>query len=620
MLFCFACFAFIACQKEDDYLSLSIEKLNVAVDGEETSFTLSSNIGWKLSVADSWVKADLQEGTGDMDISLTIDTNHSGADRSTVLTATAGSLVKKIEIAQTTAYLALGADKLVFDAEGTPRELAIKSNYKWSLSRPSDAAWLDFDILSGEGDTVLLLSPTPYTERVLRGESTITFTCFDTEAELTVSQEINNEAPSTPALQAPADASAGVDIPVHFTWKASADADGDSIFYALYLSPDGKTWGEAAAETTDNEAYLTTQSLQEQTTYYWKVKAKDKFGGETESAVYSFTAGENQLYPDGQVLTYQTSSAPGATKPVHLVVLGDGFIDLDYTKGGAFDQAAQTAIEAFFDTEPYPSYRDYFTIYKVAAYSQERGATVKQNFTTSAQRRQTKNTVFSCSFSGGNSTGIDCDYNTVFDYVEKIPAITEAELANTTVLLVINLDVYAGTTIMWSDGKAIAMSPTGESLVEISRHEGGGHAFGKLLDEYIYYPNQSYPRASSQELTEYRQGDVWSFGGNLSLTSDAETIHWKHYFGKEGYEAVGIYEGGDLYGKGVWRPEENSCMNDNTPYFNAPSREAIVRRIMKISGKGFDYDAFYGKDHARQQPLRSSGGTKPPLAPPVLMK
>ena len=39
------------------------------------------------------------------------------------------------------------------------------------------------------------------------------------------------------------------------------------------------------------------------------------------------------------------------------------------------------------------------------------------------------------------------------------------------------------------------------------------------------------------------------------------------------------------YAYGVWRPEQNSCMIDNRPYYNSPSRFAIVRRILEIAGE-----------------------------------
>ncbi len=101
---------------------------------------------------------------------------------------------------------------------------------------------------------------------------------------------------------------------------------------------------------------------------------------------------------------------------------------------------------------------------------------------------------------------------------------------------------------------------------------------------------------------------------------------WKLYFSTPGYEAVGLYEGAMLYTRGVWRPEKVSCMEDNRPYFNAPSREAIVRRIFRISGTNFDFNTFVSKDRIKSDNTAQTAGIRGwrvpekfiPLAPPVL--
>ncbi|NDV83852.1 M64 family metallopeptidase [Bacteroides sp. 51] len=329
----------------------------------------------------------------------------------------------------------------------------------------------------------------------------------------------------------------------------------------------------------------------------------------------------DKVYLDGEVMEYQRFSATDVTVPVNLVILGDGFIDEDYMPGGAFDKEVDKAVDAFFSVEPYPTYKDYFSIYKVVAYSEERGATVEKNFVNESVRRQVKNTVFNSILEGGESTGINCDYETVFDYTRKIPGITEKDLPNTTIIVIINLDVRAGTAYMWNTGESIAMCPVGDSFSGIVFHEAGGHAFGKLYDEYTYYA-ASYPSPQAAKLEEYRQGDPWAFGANLSLTDDRNAVHWKHYFTQNGYEKVGLYEGADSYARGIWRPEEKSGMDKETLlYFNAPSREAIVRRIMTINGKGFNRDEFYAKDKTDYPAtLSRSVADRAPLAPPVLMR
>ena len=84
-----------------------------------------------------------------------------------------------------------------------------------------------------------------------------------------------------------------------------------------------------------------------------------------------------------------------------------------------------------------------------------------------------------------------------------------------------------------------------------------------------------------------------------------------------------MHEGGCLYEFGVWRPEYISCMEDNRPYYNAPSREAIVRRIMRASGKTFNMEDFISKDKIRSEKgapqTRTDYVTEAfvPFAPPI---
>lgn len=622
-------FVLFSCDNEDDFLSLSVNKLNIPVDGQETTFMIRSNGKWNIAVADSWVDVDRVSGTGDATVTVGIDLNLDQIERTTTLTVSSGALVETISITQSRFDLSLSSYEINFDASGTARQVTVTANSDWTLSFGDGTAWCTADVLSGDGNSVITLTPTPYTERAVR-KGNIFFSALNTTLNrvenLYISQDIDNESPSSPALSTPVNSSQGVDIPVSFSWTASTDADGDQVSYFVCLSQDGLTWKDTITGTMETGLSVPSRYINEQTTYYWKVIAKDPFGGVSESSISQFTSGKSWSYPDGEVITYQTYSAPDAIRGVNLVVVGDGFIEEDYLENGIFDVAAEKAINAFFSVEPFPTYRKYFTVYKVVAYSEERGATVQRDFTYSSPKKQSKNTVFGSVLEGGTSTGIDCDDETVFDYALKIPAITEAELANTTIIVIINLDVYAGTTILYLDGESIALCPMGsDTFEEIVYHEAGGHGFGRLLDEYIYYANQTFPADSKLEITQFRQGDVWRFGANLSMTNDRGSVHWKHYFEKSGYEMVGIYEGGGMYGRGVWRPEKNSAMNDNTPYFNAPSREAIVRRIMSINNKAFDYDTFYSRDKINpvSQSTRSKAGTttvRTPLAPPVLKR
>lgn len=478
-----------------------------------------------------------------------------------------------------------------FDAEGNPIQFTINTMYDWRIEIPAAAQWCAVSPESGKaGVTTVTLTPAPLTDRTPRKRQFLTLYYGETFTMLSVSQTLPNTLPSEASLSYPAADAKDVKINVEFAWEASTDADGDAVSYELMLSSDnGADWTTLTTSATRGKFETL---LQKNTTYIWKVATEDSLGGRSESEERSFTTGDGGAYKDGEVTLIQQENA-GAPKPVHLIFMGDGFIEEDYIEGGAFDQAVETAIDAFFSIEPYPTYRNYFRISTVAVYSAERGATVLQDM--KGCPAQTRNTAFKSTLDGGSSTNTSCDYDKVFSYALSVPDMTSEALENTTVILLINIDAYAGTCMMNRSGRSVSMCPMGkDSFRKVVSHEAGGHGFGRLLDEYRY-EDKELPTSSRDLILDWRKADP-DYGYNISLTDNRNEVHWKHYFGLSGYEKVGLYEGGCLYKRGVWRPEEISCMEDNRSYYNAPSREAIVKRIMKASGKTFSLDSFLSKD------------------------
>lgn len=124
-------------------------------------------------------------------------------------------------------------------------------------------------------------------------------------------------------------------------------------------------------------------------------------------------------------------------------------------------------------------------------------------------------------------------------------------------------------------------------------HEAGGHGFGFLCDEYVYY-QKNIPASRKQDIKEWQK---LGFQMNLDFTNDPSSILWKDFIGLDKYKQVGAYEGGYEYQYGVWRSEENSCMNNNVPYFNVQSRWSIVKRIMQLSEKEFTIRDFIENDN-----------------------
>ena len=113
---------------------------------------------------------------------------------------------------------------------------------------------------------------------------------------------------------------------------------------------------------------------------------------------------------------------------------------------------------------------------------------------------------------------------------------------------------------------------------------------------------------------------------SLNLIANKNNVLWEHFINLEGYPKVGLYEGGSGYLHGIWRSELISCMIDNRFYFNAPSRELIVKRIKSLAGESYSLEEFMSKDSdydptgKENRTVTAGARVMPPTAPPVLIQ
>lgn len=318
----------------------------------------------------------------------------------------------------------------------------------------------------------------------------------------------------------------------------------------------------------------------------------------------------NHTFSDGEYETIQSSSAGDG---IDLVFAGDGYT-LEEVRRGKYKKDLLDAIEHFFNIEPFRTYINYFDVHIVYAFSEESGISDHIN---------TKNTKFSSKYYSSNSTRMDVDHDTSFEYALKAPL--SSDLTETLMVIITNSTRFAGTNWTYSDGKSISVVPVTNSKYPndfrgVVQHEVGGHGFGRLADEYIQY-NTEIPTA---EITELKMWQEWGYFRNVDLTNNTNTILWNHIIADPAYSYVGAYEGGYTYGTGVWRSEPSSIMNNNISYFNAPSRELIVKQIKNLAGETFSYEEFKRKDVRETQAIFRSAtvpeDTELRLPPPILIK
>ena len=296
-------------------------------------------------------------------------------------------------------------------------------------------------------------------------------------------------------------------------------------------------------------------------------------------------------YAEDEVITLYTSGKGRNNN--NIIILGDGFNAKDIS-GGKLLAAAEEAYGYFFDIEPYKSYKDYFNVYTAVSVSPESGigsvnTIVHTRFNTNAA-------------GGGVKNG--SDFNEIQKYACKAPTINEGNLDGTLVIMIPNTSEYGGICYMYEDGFAIAYCPMSNygyplDFRGVIQHEAGGHGFGKLLDEYIYHNEfiDGCPCPCCPHDFELASAKAIGWGRNLSLSGKMSEVDWAHLIFHPKYsQIVDVFEGGYMHTRSVYRSEQNSCMNNDIPYYSTISRQAMVERIKALTGETFDFDDFVARD------------------------
>lgn len=284
----------------------------------------------------------------------------------------------------------------------------------------------------------------------------------------------------------------------------------------------------------------------------------------SENDVVEIVDSSDTRFQDGDVeVVFENDRDHG----INVIFMGDGYTstDLDKTEG-KYRTTAIENIAFLFDSHPFSEYKSHFNAYIVFAESSfeitENGIVAHYPF---------ESTV---STGGFFSIPIITNYAAVDEYVFKVKS--RRSTAKDLILMSIN-NVGGGSAVI---GGNIAVYGDGHNSVML--HEVG-HAFASLGDEYIV-----------DGFVGPIQTDIYP---NLDTTGDPSLVKWKHFFELENYLEVGTFEGAGYSKTGVWKPELSSIMSGNIgSYFNAPSREAIVKTIMNSRGEDFNFEDFLARD------------------------
>lgn len=374
-----------------------------------------------------------------------------------------------------------------------------------------------------------------------------------------------------------------------------------------------------------------------------------------------------QAEDDVNVIRFMTHKK--GTKPVSIVVIPDGFTANELP---AFRERAQEGINSLFSTSPYKQYKDYFNVYIIEVPSAESGVNVTDG---NGSIIEAKDCFFGSKWGRTTYGDMSANDQKVYSFVSAYcPDIADgthnsrevpiAILANDTRYggLCISSSIgdayciipysYSGQTITWNypekeaasnldDGQGYRWVPSSEIAEmgvsygdwrNIFVHEFGGHAFGRLADEYWYGTT-----AASSTVP----GHSFFVPFGLNVSDSYTSVPWQELLDKQqqivfndaNYERIGVYQGGDVCMFGRWRNERISCMIDNRFYFSAWQRYLITKRIMTLSGDldSFSFESWLSQDKT-DDPIRDNISSsirnrtlgivhfEEPLLPPILIE
>ena len=339
--------------------------------------------------------------------------------------------------------------------------------------------------------------------------------------------------------------------------------------------------------------------------------------------------------PEGQSDIIEYVHQKEGRKKNIIALLADGFRaeELDL-----FETLAKDAVDYLFTVEPFKSYKDYFTVYICRVPSNESGAGVLDdngNIITAVDN------YFGSRWGEESYSNMTANATTVQSYLKAtIPEVVSGEVDYRSVptALIINDNryggichiysngwnycqvpyQYAGREIRWSfpkyqavnaqDDSEGARATTDEERDEMGRHVGnwrntflhefGGHAYGRLTDEY-------WSSTTKYTAPGAINGQSYTVPYAMNVSGFYDTVPWQEDLldhldewtaRNPDYGRIGIWHGAysSLYYR--WRSEKTSCMIDNRPYFSTWQRILLVRKIMEKAGETFSMDEFIAKD------------------------
>ena len=494
------------------------------------------------------------------------------------------------------------ADSITLSTTGTTElysvtnqsaDIKFKTTGSWKAK--SAANWLTVSPKSGEAGNHVITVATTATNRTGSSRvSNVTIESGGTQKTISVKQRGEYAIFDTDELNFPSDGA---------TFKVGFRTNMESDQLSLYATVGLDEW----IKTTESDARTRAQYTGE----LYPLRALPNESTKARDGALFFVMKDQEGNPLGldTLFVYQEGRDPGymsgdysadgkvellnaATegKGIPIVLMGDGFVDQEIADS-TYARVMQQAMENLFSEEPIRSLRDYFNVYQVTAVSpRNRFDGISSTALGTIPDRQTM--------------GIEVNMDAVMKYVKKVENI---DSVNTLAVVILNTNISRGVTYMMGSDKkdynyAVALCPVIDSLKsetfrQVLTHEAVGHGFAKLADEYVRSTEGSATDADIKRLKEMHE--KWAWFMNVDSEKDSTKVIWTQFIYDPEFanEQISTYEGGYTFFKGVYRPTQESMMRSNNAPFNAPSRQAIYNKVMKLGlGKSPSYEEFVAFD------------------------
>ncbi len=278
-------------------------------------------------------------------------------------------------------------------------------------------------------------------------------------------------------------------------------------------------------------------------------------------------------YQEDATVTLQAASA--GAKAIPLFIVGEGYGAEDIASGQYLTDMKEQ-MEHLFSTEPYKTYRNYFTV----------------------------STAFACSPMSGmdGMTKFGQRNEKVWEYAQQYGTDMNEHAA---VLVLCNTQAYGNHTDLWDDGLSFSWLGKNQDIYPYDQrgdvlHYLGGRGFGKLGPEYVnhftFMKDCWCPQCNMTEQYNWARSKGW--WQNVAVSSKLSELPWAHLIFDERYaQQVDVYEGALNHARSTYRSENQSVMGAaHVYYYNTISREEIVRRILTCAGETYSFEKFVEND------------------------